>query len=111
MPAYLIIHFTIKNLDGFTRYASQAGPLAESYGARLLAMEDDPVVVEGGYEAGRTMLVAFPSQEVLDAWYESDENQELSHLRQEFTVTHSMVTLSGFVPPNSPPASGGSVTI
>ena len=44
---------------------------------RYLAVDDEPVQLEGSWDYTRTVLITFDSREDFDAWYESDDYQKI----------------------------------
>ncbi len=56
-------------------------PTIQACGARVLAFQESPEVVEGEVERPRTVILEFESREAFRAWYDSPEYQEILPLR------------------------------
>lgn len=97
-PVRFIAHFTVDDAAGYREYEKGFFPVLKPYGARFLTYDDNVTVLEGERSEGRTVIIEFPSEEVLMEWWNSPEYIELAKLRHASTTTHSVV----FV--HSPPA-------
>ncbi len=76
---------TIKNVKdqvAFDEYASKVMPLVQQYGGSYAAIDACPEVKAGEWNYLRTVIVSFPSFEMLDTWYRSPEYQAIIALRQ-----------------------------
>jgi uncharacterized protein (DUF1330 family) len=50
-------------------------------------------VLEGTYDAGRTVLIEFDSEDALRGWWESPEYRDLAEHRHAGTTTHSVIVV------------------
>jgi uncharacterized protein (DUF1330 family) len=68
---------------------------------KLLAIDESPTVLEGEWPWTRTVLVEFPDEAKLRAWYDSDDYQALAQHRFEASKASLAVIegLSGEPPP------------
>lgn len=48
-----------------------------SNGGEVIAVDDNPIVVEGKWPSFRTVIMRFPSESAFHAWYQSPEYQDL----------------------------------
>ena len=55
----------------------------EKYEGRVLAADSDYDVLAGKMDAGRVVILEFPSDEALKRWYYSPEYQETVKLREK----------------------------
>ena len=81
MSAYVIVKFTVKDLDVYReKYAGNAGKSAKEYGAEILANSNWEILDgETGLSSGVT--VQFPDHETALRWYNSPEYQQLIDVR------------------------------
>ena len=99
MSAYLIWLATeISDPDKMGEYSAGVMPTLQTAGARVLAAEDAPEVIEGQWDAARTVVIEFPSIEAAKTWYDSDEYRKILPLRHDASEGH-LIFLNGFVPP------------
>lgn len=89
-PVYFIAHITVNDADAYRRYEKGFFPILKPYGARFITFDDGVTVLEGERAAGRTVMIEFPSEDVLMEWWNSPEYMELAKLRQASVTTHSV---------------------
>ena len=98
-PTYFVAHITVDEVDGYRQYEKGFFPVLKPYGARFITFDDNVTVLEGERPAGRTIMIEFPSEEVLMEWWNSPEYIELAKHRHAGTTTHSIVVVAA--PPGS----------
>ena len=82
MTAYVLAQMTIHDRARYDRYASQFFPTLEPYGGRLLAADEAPAVLEGGWDLQKVVLIGFPDAAMARAWMGSDAYQAISKDRE-----------------------------
>ena len=91
MSAYLIVHANIKDKALYEQFISEVIPIYGLFNAKILAADNDPKPLEGGYKYKRTVIVEFENSDMLSAWYHSIEHQgiqELRHAAADATITY-----------------------
>jgi len=78
MSVYVVALITIDDREEYERYAQGFMEVFSRYAGRLLAVDESPRVLEGNWPWTRTVLIEFPDQEALHAWYGSQEYQTLA---------------------------------
>ena len=58
----------------------------DKYNGKVIAVEDNPRILEGNWPAGRTVVIKFPSESELRKWYDSNEYQTLAKRRKEASI-------------------------
>ena len=81
MSIYLIANLNIHDRDRYAQYEAGFLEIFEKYNGRILAVDEDQEILEGDYDATRTVLIEFPSHDAAKAWYESEAYQELAEHR------------------------------
>lgn len=89
-PVHFIAHFTVNDAEGYHRYEKGFFPVLKPHGARFVTYDDDVTVLEGERAPGRTVIIEFPSEDALMAWWNSPEYRELAEIRQAAVTTHSI---------------------
>ena len=89
-PVHFIAHFTVTDPDGYHSYEKGFFPVLKPYGAKFITFDDNVTVLEGEREPGRTVIIQFPSEEVLMEWWNSPEYRELAAIRHKSTTTFSV---------------------
>jgi uncharacterized protein (DUF1330 family) len=89
-PVHFIAHITVNDVDGYRQYEKGFFPILKPYGARFVTFDDHVTVLEGERASGRTIIIQFPSEEVLMEWWNSPDYVELAKLRHASVTTHSV---------------------
>lgn len=81
MSVYLIGQITIHDRAEYTTYEEAFMPIFDKFKGRLLAVDEEPEVLEGAWNCTRTVLIEFPTREEALAWAGSAEYQEIARHR------------------------------
>jgi len=77
MSAYAIAMVSIHDPDRYKKYTDKTPALIEKHGGRFLARGGDVKTIEGDEFTDRLVIIEFPSQKALDAWYNDPDYQEV----------------------------------
>jgi uncharacterized protein (DUF1330 family) len=77
MSCYLIAQITIHDRDGYQEYLEGYDEIFSEYKGIVVAVDEEPVVLEGEWPCTRTVLIRFPDEQEARRWYGSPEYQEL----------------------------------
>jgi uncharacterized protein (DUF1330 family) len=94
MPVYLVAQLNIHDRETYAKYGSAFMDIFNSYGGKLLSVEEAPEVLEGGWSYTRTVLLEFPSKELAYAWYGSADYQVIAQHRRAASVAN-LVLIGG----------------
>ena len=81
MAAYIIARITINDRHRYARYEAGFMEIFAAHAGKLLAVDENPEVLEGQWRCTRTVLAEFPDKESALAWYRSDDYQTLAEHR------------------------------
>jgi uncharacterized protein (DUF1330 family) len=81
MPVYVVAEVTIADREEYARYEAGFLPIWQQYRGELLAVEEQPRVIEGAWPHTRTVLLRFPDAAEAERWYQSPEYQALAQHR------------------------------
>lgn len=90
---YVILTEAIKDPEGMKAYAREAGTAMA--GARILAVDTAPQVIEGEWHGDQTVVLEFESVDAARTWYESEGYQKAAKLRHAAADCNA-VMLAGF---------------
>ena len=95
MPVYVVNAYDIHDFETFKNYPPQVRPLFVRYGAKVIAMDTHPKVLEG---VPKTMnaIIEFPSEEAVNQFYNDPAYQSIIHLRHNSTSNCTMIILKQF---------------
>lgn len=92
MTAYAVLHVTVTDPVQYAKYEVPATrETIDRAGGRILALDDDHVVVEGDIPEQRTVLLEFPDFEAAQTWYHSADYQRAVAIRS--SASHGRMTL------------------
>lgn len=81
VSCYFIATIMIHDRDEYQKYLDGFDPIFEKYKGMIMAVEEEPVVLEGVWPFTRTVLIRFSSEEEARRWYESPEYEALKRHR------------------------------
>lgn len=81
MTVYAVALIDIHDRDQYARYEAGFMEIFSKYQGTLLAVDEAPTLLEGDWPWTRTVLLEFPDEEKLRAWYDSEEYQALAQHR------------------------------
>jgi uncharacterized protein (DUF1330 family) len=77
MNAYFVANIRIHDRQEYDKYLASVDDVFAKFNGKYLAVDDHPSVLEGGWNYTKAVLIRFPSEKDLLAWYESDEYQQI----------------------------------
>jgi uncharacterized protein (DUF1330 family) len=81
MPAYLIVDLEITDPAAFAAYRAGVSAVVHKNGGEYLVRGGATRVLEGEWEPQRLVVVRFPNQLALNAFWDDPEYQPLKELR------------------------------
>ncbi len=94
MPVYIMASIAIEDPEEYGKYQDGFLEVFEKYQGQLLAVSDEPEVVEGDWPFTRAVLLRFPDEAEARRWYESTEYQAIAQHRFRAS-TSSIVAVQG----------------
>jgi uncharacterized protein (DUF1330 family) len=88
MSSYMIALIDIHDRARYDRYLAGFDAVFEKYNGRVVAVEEQPRLLEGTWPARRTVMIRFPSDEEARRWYDSPEYGELMRHRHAAAVSN-----------------------
>ncbi len=81
MSVYFMVNIEIINELDYQLYLDRSEEVFSKYKGTYLVVDNAPKVLEGKWNYSRAVLIHFDTQEDFDAWYHSDEYQEILQYR------------------------------
>ena len=81
MAHYIIAQINIDDRETYANYEEGFMEIFAKYDGSLLAVDEDPRLLEGSWPYTRTVLISFPGEAQALDWYQSDEYQALARYR------------------------------
>ena len=81
MSVYFMANIRIKDDQDYQRYLDQSEEIFARYKGSYLAVDNEPEVLEGDWNYSRAIIIRFDNKKDFDAWYRSEEYQEILKYR------------------------------
>ncbi len=81
MSCYVIAQIKIHDREKYNKYESGFDEIFGKYKGIIVAVDEEPEVLEGEWPYTRTVLLRFPNEEEARRWYESPEYRKLAEHR------------------------------
>jgi len=81
MSYYFMANIRIRDKQDYQKYLDLSGEIFANYKGTYLAVDNNPEVLEGDWDYSRAVMISFPSKEDFEAWYKSEEYQEILKYR------------------------------
>lgn len=92
MPkAYVIVTEAITDPAGMDAYSRAAAPSIAAGGARVLAVDPKPRILEGAWHGDKTVLLEFDSVDAAQAWYNSEAYGQAKPLRHAAASSNAVI--------------------
>lgn len=86
MSSFFIALIDIHDPKRYQQYLEGFNEVFANYKGKVIAVEDNPRILEGTWPAGRTVVIQFPDDSELRRWYDSQEYQTLAKHRKEASI-------------------------
>ncbi len=77
MSYYFIAQIRIYDETEYRKYIDKSGEVFRKYHGRYLAVDDNPVVLEGDWNYTRSVLISFERKSDFNDWYNSDDYRDI----------------------------------
>ncbi len=94
MPAYMIAHIEVQDLELFERYREAVVPILTQHGGRYLVRGGAVLALEGEPESDRVVVIEFPTIEAAQAFHASAEYQPVLAMRLG-SATSTVIVVPG----------------
>jgi uncharacterized protein (DUF1330 family) len=98
MPAYLIVSYDVVDPQAFEAYVPGVLPILMKYQTEILVADAGARSIEGQSRQVNVVL-RFPTEEALQAFYDDPDYQSLKALRIRTTANCTLVAAKAFTPP------------
>jgi uncharacterized protein (DUF1330 family) len=81
MGCYFIAQLKIHDEHEYKKYLNGFDVVFGRYNGEVIAVEENPVILEGEWDYSRLVIIRFSNEEELGRWYHSPEYQSLLKFR------------------------------
>lgn len=82
MTVYAVAQLRFTDRAAYDRYQARFTDVFARFSGRLLAADEEPLVVEGTWDREKIVLMSFPDEAAFHAWATSPDYLEISKDRQ-----------------------------
>lgn len=94
MPAFVIVEIEVHDQDLYKSYTQLTPDSIASYQGKFVARGGDTIVLEGDWQPKRLVLLEFPSVEIANSWWHSEDYSRARKIRQRAATT-KMIIIDG----------------
>ena len=87
MKAFLVLDFSIRDLEGFRPYTERVPAFIERHGGKYIVRGAQPRSIEGDWLPERMVIIEFPTRKHAEASLADPEFRELAKIRHRTTVS------------------------
>lgn len=91
MSVYIISQVTVHDRAEYDIYSDQFMDVFTQFDGKMLSVDEEPIVLLGNWNATRSVLIEFPSEESAMAWMNSDAYAEISKHRNAGATLNSVL--------------------
>jgi uncharacterized protein (DUF1330 family) len=77
MSCYFVAQISIRDEDEYRKYLDGFDEMFDQFNGTVVAVDSDPVILEGDWPYSRTVLIRFPDKDEARRWYDSPAYREL----------------------------------
>ena len=94
MKAYLVLDFSIHDLEGFRPYVETVPSYIARHGGKYVVRGAEPRTIEGDWQPERMVIIELSSRQNAEHFLEDPEFKELAKIRYR-TTTSKLVLVDG----------------
>ena len=95
MSAFVVVEIEVHNHELYKTYTELTPASIASYQGKFVARGGETIVLEGDWKPKRLVILEFPSVEIANSWWHSEEYTKARDIRQKAATT-KMVIIEGF---------------
>ena len=91
MSAYFIIQINITNSENYKDYIAQVTPIVKKFGGEYIIRGGKSEKVEGSWPYERTVVLKFPSYDMVKKWHDSEEYRPIRKIREDNSEGNAII--------------------
>ena len=91
MTAYFIIQINITKPDNYKNYIEQVTPIVKKFGGEYIIRGGKSENIEGNWPYERTVVLKFPSYEMVKKWHSSEEYRPIKKIREDNSECNAII--------------------
>lgn len=94
MKAYLVLDFSITNMELFMEYVEKIPHQIKRHLGKYIVRGEVPTVVEGDWSPQRVVILEFPSKQNAEQFLADPDSQQIFKIRHQNTIS-KLILLDG----------------
>lgn len=94
MSAFVVVEIEVHDQELYKSYTNLTPASIASYQGKFIARGGDTIVLEGEWQPKRLVLLEFPSVEIANSWWHSEDYTKARAIRQKAAST-KMIIIEG----------------
>jgi len=82
MSSYFVAQVRVYDRGQYEKYLEGFDDIFSRFAGEVVAVDEQPTILEGTWSYSRFVLIRFPSEADLLQWYQSPEYRKLAEIRQ-----------------------------
>ena len=91
MTSYFIIQINITNSENYKEYKEKVTPIVKKFGGEYIIRGGRSENVEGIWPYQRTVVLKFPSYDMVKKWHNSDEYKPIRKIREDNSECNAII--------------------
>ena len=91
MSAFVIVEIDVHDQDLYKSYTQLTPASIASYQGKFVVRGGETMVLEGDWQPKRLALLEFPSMEIANSWWHSEEYTKARKIRQRAATTKMII--------------------
>lgn len=95
MPAYVIAMMAVHDPETYAKYTALTPPTVKKYGGKFLTRGEAVATIEGEPYQDRMVILEFPNQAQIEAWFADPEYQAAMVFRHASSTMNMLLVQEG----------------
>ena len=91
MAGYFIIQINVTNPEKYKDYIKQVTPIVEKFGGEYIVRGGKSENAEGNWHYERTVVLKFPTYEMVKKWHLSAEYKPIKKIREDNSECNAII--------------------
>lgn len=91
MSYYFLANIKINDFKEYQKYLNDIDEIFLKYSGTYLAVDDNPLILEGKWEYTRAVIIEFKTKSDFNDWYNSEEYQKILNHRLQATESDTIL--------------------
>ena len=91
MSGYFIIQINVTNTENYAEYIEKVTPIVKKFGGEYIIRGGRSENVEGIWPFQRTVVLKFPTYDMVKKWHNSDEYKPIRKIREDNSECNAII--------------------